>query len=273
VVSHVPTTLPGGSTDMVEGLYRGWDELRSVPAGSQSGLRIIVLFTDGASNGVPGNWDGSGVAKSLRTYDFPKNFPDPDGQTWNDPTIGGLYDTASATSGASPSVSLHLPTWNATNTLGGYPFMPPTSLHTHHRSGGIPTTFPLQTAAINVNGMPQSARRGLRNGTPAGQFPADVWNINNAARNLLEIIANEARNDNGDYKIRIYTIGMGDLVQYNLGTMPEKPSDILKRISNDPESPDHNPNQLDGKFFWAQTAAGVGPAFQGIQNQILRLSK
>jgi hypothetical protein len=55
--------------------------------------------------------------------------------------------------------------------------------------------------------------------------------------------------------------------------MPEKPSDILKRISNDTESPDHNPDQLDGKFFWAQTAAGVGPAFQGIQNQILRLSK
>jgi Flp pilus assembly protein TadG len=273
VVGHVPSTLPGGSTNMVEGIYRGWDELRSVPAGSQSGLRIIVLFTDGASNGVPGNWDGSGVAKSLRTYDFPKNFPDPDGQTWNDPTIGGLYDTGSATSGASPNVSLHLPAWNDTTTVAGYPFMPALSLHTHHRSAGIPTSFPLQTAALNVNGMPQSARRGLRNGTPAGKFPADVWNINNSARNLLEIIANEARNDNGDYKIRIYTIGMGDLVQYNLGTMPEKPSDILKRISNDPDSPDHNPNQLDGKFFWAQTAAGVGPAFQGIQNQILRLSK
>ena len=273
LVSHVPSTLPGGSTNMVEGLYRGWDEMRSVPTGSQSGLRVIVLFTDGASNGVPGNWDGSGVAKSLRTYDFPKNFPDPDGQTWNNPTIGGLYDTGSSTSGASPNVSLTVGTWNATTTLGGYPFMVPTSWHTHHRSSGIPTSFPLQTAALNVNGMPQSSRRGLRNGTPAGQFPADVWNINNAARNLLEIIANEARNDNGDYKIRIYTIGMGDLVQYNLGTMPEKPADILKRIANDPDSPDHNSNQLDGKFFWAKTAADVGPAFQGIQNQILRLSK
>lgn len=273
LVTHVPTTLPGGSTNMVEGLYRGWDELRSVAPGTQSGLRVIVLFTDGASNGVPGNWDGSGVAKSLRTYDFPKNFPDPDGQTWNDPTIGGLYDTASATSGASPNVSLHLPAWNDPTTIAAYPFMPPTSWHTHHRSAGIPTSFPLQTASLNVNGMPQSARRGLHNGTPAGKFPADVWNINNSARNLLEIIANEARNDNGDYKIRIYTIGMGDLVQYNLGTMPEKPADILKRISNDPESPDHNPNQLDGKFFWAKTAADVSAAFQGIQNQILRLSK
>ena len=97
--------------------------------------------------------------------------------------------------------------------------------------------------------------------------------MNNAARNLLEIVANQARNDNGDYKIRIYTIGMGALVQYNLGTMPEKPEDILKRIANDATSLDFNPNQLEGKYFFAQTASDVGPAFQGIQNQILRLSK
>ena len=89
----------------------------------------------------------------------------------------------------------------------------------------------------------------------------------------MAIIANDARNDNGDYRIRIYTIGMGDLVKYMLGTMPEMPQDILKRIANDASSPDYNIGQLEGKFFFAQTAADVGPAFQGIQNQILRLSK
>jgi len=79
VVGDVPGVLPGGSTNMVEGLYRGWDELRSVAPGQQSGLRVIVLFTDGASNGVPANYDSApGVARSLRTWDFPKNFPDPD---------------------------------------------------------------------------------------------------------------------------------------------------------------------------------------------------
>jgi hypothetical protein len=66
LINDVPQNLPGGSTLMVEGLYHGWDELRTVPAGQQSGLRIIVLFTDGASNGVPADWDGSGLA-SLRT--------------------------------------------------------------------------------------------------------------------------------------------------------------------------------------------------------------
>ena len=66
------------------GLYRGWDELRSVPTGQQSGLRIIVLFTDGASNSVPATGIGVRARRSRsRTWDFPDVAPDPDGQTWS----------------------------------------------------------------------------------------------------------------------------------------------------------------------------------------------
>ena len=274
VISDVPGILPGGSTAMVEGLYRGWDELRAVPGGQQSGLRVIVLFTDGASNSVPGNYPAQpGVARGLRTYDFPKNLPDPDGQTWNNPQITGLYDTDSGAV-SSPSYGVTVANWNDPTTLAAVPYLPAASWHNHRRSAGIPTSFPLQTAALNVNGVPQSTKRGLRHwNAGAARYPAEVFNINNAARNLLEIIADQARNDNGDYKIRIYTIGMGDLVRYNLGTMPEMPEDILKRISNDSTSPDFNSAQLEGKYYFAKTAADVGPAFQALQNQIIRLSK
>jgi hypothetical protein len=55
--------------------------------------------------------------------------------------------------------------------------------------------------------------------------------------------------------------------------MPEKPEDILKRIANDKSSPDYNKNQMDGRYYYARTAADVGPAFQQLQSQILRLSK
>jgi Flp pilus assembly protein TadG len=277
---------PSGSTNMVEGIYRGWDELRTVPAGQQSGLRIIVLFTDGASNGVPGDWDGSGTAKSLRTYDFPKNLPDPDNQTWPNPTLGGLYPTNSATSVASPGMAKDHPvaaadfrTWTLANVVpvipGAPTYMPPTSWHPNRRSVGIPTTFALQTNLLKVNGVAQNApnRRGLVVNPANGKPYASIWNVNNAARNLVEIISDAARNDNGDYRIRLYTIGMGELVRYNLGTMPEMPEDILKRIANDKTSMDFNAAQLEGKYFFAQTAADVAPAFQGIQNQILRLSR
>jgi Mg-chelatase subunit ChlD len=278
MMSAIPNSLPGGSTAMVEGLYRGWDELRSVPNGQQSGLRVIVLFTDGASNSVPGLYDG-GPSKGLRTYDFPKNFPDPDGQTWNNPTIAGLYDTQSGTAG--PNVSLTTSgngpcgqPWCNTQTLTAYPRLPVQTFHSYHRSFGIPTSFPLQTSSLNVRGAAQNTRRGLR-GTPVGgRYPADVWNINNAARNVLEIIANAARSDtDGDYPVRVFTIGMGELVRYNLGTMPEKPEEILMRIANDKLSPDYNSAQLEGRYYFAQTESDVGPAFQQLQNQIIRLTK
>jgi len=273
VVNDVPTNLPGGSTLMVEGLYRGWDELRSVPSGQQSGLRVLVLFTDGASNGVPANYDvAPGVARSLRTWDFPKSATDPDNQTWDQPHIDGLYNTQGGAQ--SPSYTLTVSNWNSTQTIPQIPLLPLATYHPNHRSGGIPSSFALQSSTLKVNGMPQNTRRGLRNKDAAtNRYPADVWNINNAARNLVEIIADAARSDNGDYKIRIYTIGMGELVRYNLGTMPEKPEDILKRMANDKTSLDYNSNQLSGKYYFAATAADVGSAFQGIQNQIIRLTK
>ena len=101
-----------------------------------------------------------------------------------------------------------------------------------------------------------------------------MFNINNAARNLVEIIAQQARTDaGGAYPIRIYTIGMGELVRYQLGTLRETSESILMRMSNDKRSPDYNAAQLEGKFFFAQAAADVGAAFSQLQNEIIRLSK
>lgn len=276
LMANIPGSLPGGSTAMVEGLYRGWDQLRSVPAGSQSGLRVIVLFTDGASNSVPGDY-GTGIGYGLRTYDFPQNAGDTHGQTWNSPHITGLYETQTGANSLGVDVTLPYDSSNTPfNSSTAWPkYLPASSSHKYHVSSGIPTSFPLQTASLTVEGMPQSATRGLRHfDAAAGKYPAEVHNINNAARNLVEIIANAARNDTGDYRVRIYTIGMGQLVPLQLGTRMETSESILKRIANDARSaPDFNSAQLEGKYYYAQTAADVGPAFQALQNQILRLSK
>jgi hypothetical protein len=239
-----------------------------------------VLFTDGASNGVPADWEGTGLSKSLRTWDFPHSPIDPDGQTWDKPHIDALFDAQSGVQNPSYVLTDHW--WYENYVVPTFACMPPATLHTHHRSPGIPTSFPLQTGALTVNGSPQNSIRGLRNaGGVSGfsacapdQFPAEIWNVNNAARNVLEIIADQARRDvGGDYPIHIYTIGMSYLVRDLLGTIPEMPEDILKRVSNDPTSADYNASQLSGKYFYAAQAADVAPAFQGIQNEILRLSR
>jgi Flp pilus assembly protein TadG len=272
--NDVPQNLPNGSTAMVEGFYRGWDELRTVPKGQQSGLRVIVLFTDGASNSVPGNYDeASGLARGLRTFDFPADPSDTEGQTHNSPQIQGLFDANGGNQ--TPALPNFTVAWNSTSSYPSIPWLPLKSYHGYHRSSGIKTSFDLQSSSLKVNGVAQSTRRGLRNKNNAtGRYPTQVWNINNAARNLLEIIANEARSDNsGDYPIRIYTIGMGKLVKMNLGTIPEKPEEILMRIANDKASFDFNSAQLEGKYYFAETEADVSTAFQQLQNQIVRLSK
>ena len=201
----------------------------------QSGLRVIVLFTDGASNSVPGNYPAQAALRGRCARSTSR-------RTCRTRTVrrGTTRRSTGCTTPTparvEPVVQPTVANWNDTTTArSACRGCRPTSWHAHHRSAGIPTSFPLQTNALNVNGIPQITKRGAADtGTRRqGRYPAEVFNINNAARNLLEIIANEARNDNGDYKIRIYTIGMGDLVRYNLGTMPEKPEDILKRIAND----------------------------------------
>jgi Mg-chelatase subunit ChlD len=285
MIAAVPNSLPGGWTPMAEGLYRGWDEVRWVANGTQSGLRVIVLFTDGSANGVPGDWDGTGISKSVSTSDFPKRLPDPDNITTNTPGIQGLYDAQ--TGSQSPTLTMCGQTYSGTfvdrvgtacppsGGLTAMSWLPLASLHTHHRSSGIPTSFPFQTNALNVDGSSQQSARGLMDwNAGAGRYPAHARNIRNAATNLVEIVANAARSDAaGDYPIRIYAIGMGQLVRHLLGSRPESSESVLMRVANDTRSPDFDMAQMEGKYYYAETEADVGPAFQALQSQIVRLSK
>jgi Flp pilus assembly protein TadG len=272
VMADVPTSLPGGTTPMAEGVYRAWDQLRYPSIGQQSSLRVIVLFTDGSGNNFPGNFDGSGVSKGL----FVNDFPAAGGTTSNTPQMAALYDAQSGTQSPSQSITVTNPVTSTQvlNTVA--PWMPAGALsfHSHHISNGMPTSFPLQSS-LTVNGSPQTTARPLTLfNTGANKYPATAHNVRNAATNLTEIIANAARSDTtGDYPIRIYTLGMGALVTANLGTIPESSESVLKRIANDKSSPDFNSAQLEGKYFFAPTPDDVAAAFQSIQNQILRLSK
>ena len=276
LMNDIPNSLPGGVTDMPEGIYRGWDELRTVPSGQQSTLRIMVMFTDGSANTVPGVYDATGISKGIFTGDFPKVSPDPQNLTTNSPSIQALYDTQSGAHNPNyPTVTVS--PWTNSTTMASVPYMPvgTHSFHTYHRSAGVPTQFPLLTNTLMVNGVAQSTVRALTNyNAGVMRYPATVRNIRNSATNLTEIISNAARSDaTGDFPIRVYTIGMGDLERGLLGPVPETSESVLMRVANDRLSPDFNSNQLEGKYYFAPTAAEVSQAFQNIQNQILRLTR
>jgi hypothetical protein len=163
LIAKIPSA-PAGSTAMVEGLYRGWDELRSVPAGSQSGLRVIVLFTDGVSNSVPGDW-GTGPGVGLRTYDFPQNPGDTHGQTWASPHITGLYDTDTGSNTVAHRcdgpVGFH---HHALRANTAWPKSCPRE-RTRIIEARHPDVVSDATASLTVDGQPQTSARGLRTPT------------------------------------------------------------------------------------------------------------
>src|SRR5262249_47785669 len=51
---HINGSAANGKTSTAEGLFRAWDQLRRVPPDMQSGVRVVVLFTDGAPNTFSG---------------------------------------------------------------------------------------------------------------------------------------------------------------------------------------------------------------------------
>ena len=108
-----------------------------------------------------------------------------------------------------------------------------------------------------------------------GDFPNHPANANNAARNLLEIIANEVRSDtSGKFPIRIYTLGLGDILNENMGTINETGASILRRVANQQaNNPFYDPTQLEGKYYYAGDTDQLNAAFREVASQITRLSQ
>jgi len=238
-------------------------------------LRVIVLFTDGAPNTFSGQFlvkpsHNSGTANvqatgALFTYDYPAVG----GQGQNDPAVTGLCPIYGASFGyVSPTSASYTSGRNVNwqTVDADIPRLPTRSYHPIQVSSGIPTWFNLYDSSL-------PGQRVLIGGTGT-DYPNHVQNANNASRNLAEIIANAARADSsGAQPIRVYTLGLGDLLNQPAGSVPETGASILMRIANDPASPSFNSSQAEGKYYFAGDTSQLATAFEAIRNQIVRLSQ
>ena len=145
----------------------------------------------------------------------------------------------------------------------------------------LPTTD--YTGTVNLQSDLVPVTRTL---TTAGtSITNNKCNVNRAARNMLENVANAARSESASKPgegepIRIFTIGLGD----NLVTTPEIPppncgygntetgQNILRRLANLPGVDTYNKLQHTGMYTWAQNSNQLNTAFQQVANQILRLA-
>ncbi len=282
ILNHIASSRSQDSTATAEALYAGWDQLRSVPAESRSGLRVIVLFTDGSPNMFSGTFQVKQSANapssaplvartgSLHAYDYPRVS----GQGTDRPEVAGLYQTYATTQ--SPSWS-YVPPTDVDYTSGPsdspftkvnpfIPNLPLRSAHPNHVSAGIPTAFDLYDPSL-------PGQRALSGGSPSG-YPDYVRNASRAARNLAESIANAARADDRDTQpIRVYTLGLGNLLNLQTADPPETGASILQRIANDPGSTSFDATQPEGRYFFAGDPSQLDEAFRQVGDQLIRISE
>jgi hypothetical protein len=265
-----------------------------VPSDVQAGVRVVVLFTDGAPNTFSGEFRHRPSLSStadvwvttpgaIRVSDFPRHG----GSTTNTPQVAGLSKIETnccKTLDADPDClmpgkecwwsPLPNPGPPYTNSIiEKIPYLPKRSTHPKPSSEGIDTSFELETPGL-------AGQRTLLGDTtgkadPNHPYPAHAQNVAKASRNLAERIAYEIRNDaSGEHRIHIFTLGLGDLLNQPQGYDPaETGSSILQRIANDPESPDFDDDQPEGRYYFAGDSTQLNDAFQQVRDRIIRLTQ
>ncbi len=255
ITNAINSLSVGGATSSAEAMRRAKAELDSVPTDYRSSLRVIVFFSDGAPNIVSGTFcnNGSSVCSG------------------SSQRRGGLYSETSS-GGAPYRMFSRVYRDTSLADADNIEFLPANDYDSTISGSG---TVPL----ASYNGARTLTMSG-------GSIQNSRCNVNKAARNMVENVANEARSGSGNDAITVMTLGLGarlnsleiDFCGYNLGS--ERGSTILRRLANtndlDTDSDplvSHNANQPTGLYCFAQTDENLDDCFQVIANQILRLTK
>ena len=199
LIGHINAKSANGATNAEEAMRIAKAELDAIPSTLRSTLRVIVFFSDGAPNIVSGTFT-----------DYNSRGHDPHAVTgglWSQGGSSGkpgdLYTINQIFVSSDPAT--------ATNIL----------------------TLPVADYTSTVNLASFNAARIL-SGNPA----TNTWcNVNKAARNMVENVANAARGAAGNSAITIYSIGLGAMLNSNEVTTcaygsSEYGANILKRLAN-----------------------------------------
>jgi Flp pilus assembly protein TadG len=283
-----------GPTATAEALFQAWDQLRSVPPDARSGLRIVVLFTDGTPNAFPvhdvkvsphligskceqDNWQPA--MGTIMSTDYPYvGFS----TTSPTPVTIGLYKTDAPSDLRVPPTVIYdyqnpaaflygsPPTGSTTVINPCIPCFPAQSYHEGMATHEV-RQFPLWNS---LGGQRQLVTDASKCPEPDLVYPDHVQNANSAARNLAEIIADQIRSDHDGSPIRIYTLGLGALLELGTGSGPETGASILRRIANDPDqNRDYNPGEPEGRYFPVADIGQLDAAFDKVRDEVVRLSQ
>jgi len=237
LVNHINSFSALGNTNYSEAFWRGRDQLDSIlPVGSRSGVRAIVFFSDGSPNSFSSTFNAPSCSATGRTGvivtgDSPLS---PTGLT-RIGSVGNAYTGCSASSVTSMPAFFNLGTGIGDNTF-------------------------------HVTSPPSGPGLNPRPVTSTVNFE----NVNNAARNLAEEMASNARAAG----IHVYTIGLGSLLTaHKSWGNHERGDTVLKNMANDPSAPNHTSSQLEGLYCYAASTVELNACFDKVANQLFRLTR
>ena len=240
VINAINALNVSGSTASAEGLRLALNDINGVPPINRSSLRMIVFFSDGAPNDVPAIFNNGGTL-----------------------VTGDLYSETS-----SPGTS------RATRIFR--------SDRRDTQQSDVNNVSTLPALGFEVTGVGFISLASYNNQRTLTGSPATNTrcNVNKAARNMTENVANTARSQG----VKIHSIALGAAVntlEINFcayvsgGDASEVGSSLLKRLSNTIDSGlnSYNPAQPTGLYVWAENAVDLDNAFTSIASEILRLSR
>ncbi len=284
ITNSINGLVNGGGTTSAEGMRVALNEINAVPALYRSSLRVIVFFSDGAPNGLPATFQYNTSKTPIPTV------------------TGDLYSETDAT-GSAVGCGNSIPCGITSNTVtnGAWntylssntpanpisAFLPNNSGTTITITNLSPSSIPLVPNLVQVG---QPGQRSLG----ASPYANTRCNVNKAARNMVELVANSARswvdtNTNTNQPIAIYTLGLGSALNTLEITFcgysnNEKGANIMKRLANTNDSdtlqssavPPGTSPQPNGLYCYADITAdpyALDSCFTAIASDMLRLSR
>ncbi|MDN4038176.1 pilus assembly protein [Massilia sp. YIM B02443] len=232
-------------TASVEGMWNARDQLNAIPTANRSTMRVIVFFSDGDPSAL-GSVVTFATAADCTVPGVIDKTVDDQSRTW----VGyGMSDLDSSqfsyisdrcrTIRNNKVMTRSLPAWY--------------NAHDNKREFPIVTDRPRRVTA------------------DLSTVDATKRNIELAARNLAEAVADKAR----DEGIVVFTLGMGAQLKKGGAYDTDTGEMILKCMANVPDAPSrcYNAAKPEGMYCYAATEADLTPCFSRLASAILRITK
>lgn len=262
----------GGNTASVDAIWNAKYQLDHVIT-QPSSLRVIVFFSDGAPNSFAASFAAANTSCTAGKYTIMS--------TDNPPTPG----TMKGNPGAFADMTVQNQKSSCYDQYADNVSSLPATYDVHaasDASASLPITASSPVAGTLArpvtSDMPKIGTVATKGGQPnptAAQSTAiqlKYQNVNNASRNLMEMMAAKARAEG----IYVFALGYGPSLLTKTGAgSGEVGQDILKCIANVADGPSrcYDSKQPVGVYCYAATINDIKPCYAQLASAILRIAK